>query len=141
MYKSFGVHCDIHTRHPYVGGHDLSPDAFGFGHPTLYFWLRACPRWAINIIWEGLVFILSHNKPSFSFTQNIQKLWNIIELGRATWNKPAGTGVDLSKILGGQTKILGAQSDKCMGVSQLLGGTCPGCRPKVYARGPDTALI
>ncbi len=37
---------------------------------------------------------------------------------------PATTGVDLSKILGGQTKILGGQkvvkSDKCMGVSQLL---------------------
>ena len=35
------------------------------------------------------------------------------------------TGVDLSKILGGQTKILWGQkvvkSDKCMGVSQLLG--------------------
>jgi len=34
-------------------------------------------------------------------------------------------GVDLSKILGGQTKIYGGQkvvkSDKCMGVSQLLG--------------------
>ena len=44
------------------------------------------------------------------------------------------TGVDLSKILGGQTKILGGEkvvnSDKCMGVSQLLGGTCPGCPPK-----------
>ena len=38
------------------------------------------------------------------------------------------TGVDLSKILGGQTKISGAhiakvvKSDKCIGVSQLLGG-------------------
>jgi len=45
-------------------------------------------------------------------------------------------GVDLSKILGGQTKILGekvVKSDKCMGVSQLLGGTCPVCPPKVYA--------
>ena len=33
------------------------------------------------------------------------------------------TGVDLSKILGGKTKILGkvAKSDKCMRVSQLLG--------------------
>jgi len=35
------------------------------------------------------------------------------------------TGVDLSKILGGQTKILGGtkggKSDKCTGVSQLLG--------------------
>ena len=32
------------------------------------------------------------------------------------------TGVDLSKILSGQTKLLeGAKSDKCMGVSQLLG--------------------
>ena len=44
------------------------------------------------------------------------------------------TGVDLSTILGGQTKILGGQemvkSDKCMGVSQLLGGTCPGWSPK-----------
>jgi len=41
------------------------------------------------------------------------------------------TGIDLSKILGGQTKIWGAKggkkSAKCMGVSQLLGGTCPGC--------------
>ena len=38
---------------------------------------------------------------------------------------PTYTGVDLSKILGGQTKILGRQkvvkSDKCMDVSQLLG--------------------
>jgi len=44
------------------------------------------------------------------------------------------TGIDLSKILGGQTKIFGMQkvvkSDKCMGVFQLLGGTCPGCSPK-----------
>jgi len=44
------------------------------------------------------------------------------------------TGVDLSKIFGGQSKILGRQkvvkSDKCMGVSQLLGGTCPGCPKK-----------
>src|SRR6218665_3367948 len=42
----------------------------------------------------------------------------------------------LSKILGGQTKILGGRrwkSDKCMGVSQLLGCACPGCPPKVYA--------
>ena len=35
------------------------------------------------------------------------------------------TGVDLSKILGGQTKILEGQkevkSDKCVGVSQLMG--------------------
>ena len=34
------------------------------------------------------------------------------------------TGVDLSKILGGIIKILGekvVKSDKCMGVSQLLG--------------------
>ncbi len=42
------------------------------------------------------------------------------------------TGVYLSKLLGGQTNILGAKggkSDKCMGVhvSQLLRGTCPGC--------------
>ena len=52
-------------------------------------------------------------------------------------NQGQVTGVDLSKILGGQTKILGGQkvvkSDKCMGVSQLLGGMCPGCPPKVYA--------
>src|SRR6218665_2211252 len=34
------------------------------------------------------------------------------------------TGVELSKILGGQIKILGGKmikSDKCMGVSELLG--------------------
>ena len=36
------------------------------------------------------------------------------------------TGVDLSKILGGQTKISGGgqkvvKSDKCMSISQLLG--------------------
>ena len=45
------------------------------------------------------------------------------------------TGVDLSKILGGQTKILGEKggiSDKYMGNSQLLGDMCLGC-PKVYA--------
>ena len=44
------------------------------------------------------------------------------------------TGVDLAKVLGGQTKILGGgkvvKSDKCMGVSELLVGTCPGCTPK-----------
>ena len=49
------------------------------------------------------------------------------------------TGVDLSKILGGQTKILEGlkvvKSDKCIGVSQLLGGTCLGCSPQVYAYG------
>src|SRR6218665_4208753 len=43
------------------------------------------------------------------------------------------TGIDLSKVLGGQTKILGGQkevkSDKCMGVSQLLGGHVPGLFP------------
>ena len=43
------------------------------------------------------------------------------------------TGVDLSKILGRQTKILGGQkvvkSDKCMDVSQLLGHV-PGLPPK-----------
>src|SRR6218665_540426 len=43
---------------------------------------------------------------------------------------PIDTGVDLSKILGGQTKILGenmVKSNKCMDVSQLLEGTCPDC--------------
>ena len=46
------------------------------------------------------------------------------------------TGVDLSKILGEQIKILGEQkvvkSDKCMGVSQLLGARARAA-PKVYA--------
>jgi len=35
-------------------------------------------------------------------------------------------GIDLSIILGGETKILGGKvvkCDKCMGISQLLGGT------------------
>jgi len=40
----------------------------------------------------------------------------------------------LVKKLGGKTKILGGQkvvkSEKCMGISLLLGGTCPGCPPK-----------
>jgi len=43
------------------------------------------------------------------------------------------TGVDLTKILGEETKTLGekvVKSDKCMGVSQLLWGTCPGSPPK-----------
>ena len=42
------------------------------------------------------------------------------------------TGVDLSKIFGGKTRILGkvGKGDKCMGVSQLLGDTCPGFPPK-----------
>jgi len=31
--------------------------------------------------------------------------------------------------IGGQKMV---KSDKCMGDSQLLGGTCPGCPPKVY---------
>ena len=43
-----------------------------------------------------------------------------------------GTGVDLSKILGGQRnwgqKVV--KSDKCMSISQLLGGTWPGCPQK-----------
>ena len=49
--------------------------------------------------------------------------------------------VDLSKILGGKTKLLGEQqvikSDKCMGFSQLLRGHVPGLLPKstpVYPR-------
>ena len=48
-------------------------------------------------------------------------------------NLSKATGVDLSKILGGQTKILGekvVKSDKCMGVSQLLGEHVPGLPPK-----------
>jgi len=44
------------------------------------------------------------------------------------------TGVDLSKILGGQIKIFGGQkvvkSDKCMGVSQLLGARAPAAPKK-----------
>ena len=32
--------------------------------------------------------------------------------------------------IGGQKVV---KSDKCMGISQLLGGTCPGSPPKVYA--------
>ena len=43
------------------------------------------------------------------------------------------TGVDLSKILGGQTKILGRKvikSDKCMGVSQSLGACAQAARSK-----------
>ena len=43
------------------------------------------------------------------------------------------TGVDLSKILGGQTKILGGKvvkSDKCMDVSQLFMRHVPGLPPK-----------
>ena len=43
------------------------------------------------------------------------------------------TDVDLSKILGGKTKILGGQkvvkSDKCMGVSQLT-GACARAAPQ-----------
>ena len=41
-----------------------------------------------------------------------------------------GTGVDLSKILGEQSKYWGqrvAITDEIIGVSQLLGGTCPDC--------------
>jgi len=48
----------------------------------------------------------------------------------------APTGVDLPKILWA-TKILGGQkvsrTDKIIGVSQLLRGTCPGCPPKSMA--------
>ena len=45
------------------------------------------------------------------------------------------TGVDLSKILEGQTQILGernvVKTDKCMGVSRFfLGGRAPGLPPK-----------
>ena len=50
------------------------------------------------------------------------------------------TGIDLSKILGGQTKILGGQnmvkSDKCMGISTFLGAHARAA-PLVYAY--DTA--
>ena len=44
------------------------------------------------------------------------------------------SGLDLSKVLGGQTKILGGKvvkSEKCMGVSQLL---------EVRARAPPPSL-
>ena len=45
------------------------------------------------------------------------------------------TGVDLSKILGGQTQLLwrqnGVKTDKCRGVPQLL-RSAQGCAPKVY---------
>jgi len=34
--------------------------------------------------------------------------------------------------IGGQKVV---KSDKCMGISQLLGGACPGCPTKVYAFG------
>src|SRR6218665_1240132 len=57
------------------------------------------------------------------------------------------TGIDLSKILGGQTKILGGQkvveSDKCMGNSKLLGGTCPGCPLSLrhYANGHGSLRV
>ena len=53
------------------------------------------------------------------------------------------TGVDLSKIFGVQTKILGrgqkvVKSDKYMGVSQLLEGHVPGLPPtKVNAYGDN----
>ena len=53
----------------------------------------------------------------------------------STFRKVVSTGVDLSKILGGNQNIGGqkvVKSDKFMGISQLLGGTCPGC-PQVYA--------
>src|SRR6218665_3685677 len=43
------------------------------------------------------------------------------------------TGVDLSNILGGQTKILGEKvikSHRCTEVSKLLGGNVPGLPPK-----------
>jgi len=49
-----------------------------------------------------------------------------------TESAPTITGVDLSKILGGQNKILGAKggkSDKCMCFSQLL-GDAPWLPPK-----------
>ena len=51
------------------------------------------------------------------------------------------TGVDLSKILGGQTKILagkGDKSDACMGVYQLLGARARAAPPpKFYAYDSD----
>ena len=46
-------------------------------------------------------------------------------------------GVDLYKILEGQTQILRrknmVKTDKCMSVSQILGGEHPGCPSKVCA--------
>src|SRR6218665_167524 len=58
---------------------------------------------------------------------------DLVWLGRLACNtETADTGIDLTKILGEQTKLLGGQKvvkiDKCMGVSKLLGG--PGCPPK-----------
>src|SRR6218665_2941277 len=38
--------------------------------------------------------------------------------------------------IGGQKVV---KSDKCMGVSQLLGGTCPGCPPKSVLSSPHAA--
>jgi len=66
---------------------------------------------------------------------SFQEIQNDVQNGRHlnkniscsnAWNSTQQTtGVDLSKILGGQTKILGGQkvvkNDKFMGISQLLG--------------------
>ena len=56
MYKSFGVRCDVHTQQPVVT--TSSPDAFSFGCPSLYFWLRAC--------FKLLIFFLKHS--TFEYT-------------------------------------------------------------------------
>ena len=65
-------------------------------------------------------------------------VYQINELWLMNRNVVETTGVDLSKILAGQTKILGGQkvakSDKCMGVSRLLGARA-WAAPKVYAYG------
>src|SRR6218665_936717 len=51
------------------------------------------------------------------------------------FSSTGSTGIALSNILGGggNQNIVGqnvVRTDESMGVSQLLGGTCPGCPPK-----------
>jgi len=53
MYKSFGVRCDVHTWHPYIGRSWLQVQRLlEFWRPTLYFWLRTWFEWNGMSYWN-----------------------------------------------------------------------------------------
>src|SRR6218665_2902937 len=96
----------------------------------------------LNQLISSYLYVLRQNKldsqpdamNSGAQLASLQRLTATAHFNRVLYNLSwISTGVDLSKILGGQTKILGekvVKSDKCMGDSQLLGGHVLGLPPK-----------
>jgi len=82
-----------------------------------------CIIYAEPLLSEMLVFIMVNVKDLVRF-QDVILLIMISFIPVSVENISVGSGIDLSKRLGGQTKILEGQmvvkSDKYMGVSQLL---------------------